>query len=58
MTDHYTEDEIRAAMERHGPGNEGYCLCSWGPGNAPSMDFVFDVDHLMDVLRANREASQ
>jgi len=52
----YTEAEIRAAMKHHRPGNEGYCVCAWGIENSP--DTVFDEDHLIDLLRAAREAQQ
>ena len=44
----WNEEQIRAVMEKHHPGNEGYCTCSWGIG-ANSGQF-FDTDHLIDML--------
>lgn len=45
----YTEEQIRAVMADHRPGNEGSCLCSWKIGHP---DVVFTADHLIEVLQS------
>ena len=45
----FSEADIRAAMDRHYPGDYGYCTCTWTPG---LIDQDFTVDHLIDVLKA------
>ena len=50
----FTEDEIRAVMAHHRPGNEGYCLCAWGLSMS-SSDQEFTVDHLLDELKRDAE---
>lgn len=44
----WTEEDIRAVMDDHRPGNEGFCLCAWGPMNLTTQ--IFDADHLIDLL--------
>lgn len=50
----YTEAQIREAMKKHRPGNEGYCVCAWDIDTDPNQEF--DADHLIDVLK--KEADQ
>lgn len=52
----WTEEQIRAVMDTHRPGNEGYCLCAWKlsrDGRLPHMKAgpEFTVDHLIEKLK-------
>lgn len=50
----FTLEELKATEKEHSAWHDGYCKCA--PGSGWVNDSLYDIGHIVEVIKANREA--